>query len=516
MPRSEKERLNAPLRDIISESGLFGELLPFDEYHLIMAQTDVLEGIHEKPAVKLAFYRNPPFGASYAIGAGISAFLAKLDSFSYKRIVPYLKEKGYRREFIEYAQSRDKLIADVYSVPENSVVFPLEPIMILETNLIDARLLEGIVLSEINFATLAATKWHRIKNAALKCPVMEFGRRRAQNSLKASLYSYMAGIGATSNCEANAVFGIPSSGTMGHEYVQSFPSEFDAFDRWLEHNPLKPCLLIDTLNTLESGLINACRAFKAHRERLKAAGGWKKIGFRIDSGDLAYLAAVCYNRMASELGTEDISVVLSNDLDENSIESILTQLSMAGEGRVIEHLSFGLGTKGVTAWGEPALGGVCKMSEIDGSYILKISNNNAKTTIPGNLRSALITDEKGAYLTTLIYFKSENPVDIKICFHPDDDSKFLHIDKPGYGVIPKQFPLYSSDGEQSRFIGEYSGQSLNDIRSNSESVLKTLDWSYKRLTNPHRAKVSLSPAVFEVRRRMIRGNLISMPEAGSE
>lgn len=509
---SEEERLNAPLRDIISECPAFNELLPFDEYHLVMAQTDVLEGIHEKPAVKLAFYRTPPFGASYVIGAGISAFLAKLNSFSYRRIVPYLKEKGYRREFIEYAESRDKIIADVYSVPENSVVFPLEPIIILETNLIDARLLEGIVLSEINFATLAATKWHRIKNAALKCPIMEFGRRRAQNALKASLYSYMAGIGATSNCEANAIFGIPSSGTMGHEYVQSFLSEYDAFDRWLKHNPLKPCLLIDTLNTLESGIINACRAFNAHREHLMAAGGWKKIGFRIDSGDLAYLAAVCYNRMARELGTEDISVVLSNDLDENSIESILSQLFLAGEHKVIERLSFGLGTKGVTAWGEPALGGVCKMSEMGGSYILKISNNNSKTTIPGNLRSALITDEKGSYLTTLIYFKNEDPKNIKICFHPDDDSKFLHLDRQGYGVIQKQFPIYSSDGLQSRFIGKYASQSLNDIRLNSENTLKALDWSYKRLTNSHRAKVSLSPAVFEVRRKMIRGNIISLSE----
>lgn len=502
---------NVSLHSVIKESGLFYEMLPFDEYHLTMAQTDVLLGVHEKPAVKLMFYRRPPFGGSYIITAGIAAFLAKLESFSYKQIVPYLKAKGYSKSFIDYVESRDKIIVDVYSIPENSVAFPDEPIVILETNLIDARLLEGIILSEVNFASLVATKWHRIKNAAQKCPVMEFGRRRAQNSLKASLYSYMAGIGATSNCEANAVFGIPSSGTMGHEYIQSFPSEFEAFDLWLEHNPSKPCLLIDTINTVESGLVNACKAFAKHKERLLQHGYWNKIGFRIDSGDLAYLAAVCYNRMAEYLGTNDIAVVLSNDLDESSIESILAQLSFAGEKKVIEHLSFGLGTKGVTGWGEPALGGVCKISEMDGKYILKISNNNAKTTIPGNLRSALVTDEYGGYVTTLIYFKDEDLEDINLCYHPHYESKFLAINNPDYKITPRQFLFYSSNGTESSFIGEYSNLSLNEIRNNHDEALKSLDWSYKRVNTPHRAKVSLSPKVFEVRRKMISDSLISMP-----
>lgn len=508
----EGEKLNTPLRVVINEKNLFSELLPFDEYHLVMAQSDVIADMQSMPAIKTYFYRTPPFGNSYIIFAGLSSLLNKLDNFDYKKILPYLKEKGYDKRFIDYLQTRSKLKIKIHSLPENSPAFPNEPIVVIETILVDARIIEGIVLAELNFASLCATKWHRIKNTTAGRPVMEFGRRRAQNSLKASLYSYMAGVDSTSNCEANDIFGIPSSGTMGHEYVQSFSSELEAFDKWLEYNPTRPCLLLDTLSTFESGLPNAVTAFKKHKEKLIKLGFWDKISFRIDSGDLAYLGLTSYNKMVKELGTANIGIVLSNDLDEHSVASILLQFTAAGATSVIERLAFGIGTKGVTGWDEPALGGVCKLSELDGNYILKISNNIDKTTLPGNLRSALIIDGDGQYVTTLIYFHNEDVSAVNKFMHFYDDTKFIPNGGGFSTISPRQQQVYFSDGISGNFIGECPSLSLKAIRAYGKTDLDTLDWSYKRAVNSHIAKVSLSPKVFEVRKAMVRERLMLKPE----
>lgn len=507
----ESRLLNTPLKDIFLKEKVFDELLPFDEYHLVMAQSDFLLNIHNKSAVKTYFYRTAPFGSSYILTAGLSAFLAKVDNFSYKQIISYLENKGYKKEYIDYLKTRDKISVKIYSLPENSVAFPNEPIIILETTLHDARILEGILLSEMNFASLVSTKWHRIQKAAMNCSVMEFGRRRAQNSLKASLYSYMAGVAGTSNCEANHFFGIPSSGTMGHEFIQSFETEYDSFDKWLEINPEKPLLLADTIDTLESGVENAIKVFKKHKDNLINAGSWNKIGIRIDSGDLAYIALQSYDRISKALDTKDVTIVLSNDLDEFSIQDIFTQLSQAGKEYVIKHISFGVGTKGATAWGDPALGGVCKITEIDNTYILKISNHNEKTTIPGNLRSSFVTDKNGEYITSLIHFYNEDYKSTSKFVHVFDDSKFMNNFAAKYDILGiRQHLVYVSDGIKSVFEGKYSSQSMMEIRENSKADLDMLDWSYKRIVKPHRAKVSLSDKVYEVKNYMRRNNLLQM------
>ena len=506
----ENRLLNTPLKDIFLKTKLFDELLPFDEYHLVMAQTDVLLNIHNKKAVKSYFYRTAPFGSSYIITAGLTAFLSKVENFSYRQIISYLENKGYKKEYIDYLKTRDKIAVKIYSLPENTVAFPNEPIIILETNLHDARILEGILLSEMNFASLVATKWHRIRNAACVCPIMEFGRRRAQNSLKASLYSYIAGINGTSNCEVNNIFGIPSSGTMGHEFIQSFSSEYDAFDKWLEINPDKPVLLIDTINTLESGLKNAVKAFLKHKNQMVLSNNWGRIGVRIDSGDLAYLAVQAYEQLSEQLETENVTIVLSNDLEENSIQDIFTQFNQAGKGHITKHISFGIGTKGATAWGDPALGGVCKISELENNYILKISNHNEKTTIPGNLRSAFVKDKNGEYITSLIYFHNEDYKKTGRFLHIFDDSKYM-VNSPSFTIgEPRQSLVYVSDGNVSSFEGKYSSQSLLEIRQNSKQDLECLDWSYKRIVKPHRAKVSLSEKVFNVKKYMTLNMLLQM------
>ena len=311
--------------------------------------------------------------------------------------------------------------------------------------------------------------------------------------------------------EANNLFGIPSSGTMGHEFIQSFDTEYTAFDKWLEINPEKPLLLADTIDTLESGVENAIKVFKKHKDNLINAGSWNKIGIRIDSGDLAYIALQSYDRISKALDTKDVTIVLSNDLDEFSIQDIFTQLSQAGKENIIKHISFGVGTKGATAWGDPALGGVCKITEIDNTYILKISNHNEKTTIPGNLRSSFVTDKNGEYITSLIHFYNEDYKSTSKFVHVFDDSKFMNNFAAKYDILGiRQHLVYVSDGIKSVFEGKYSSQSMMEIRENSKTDLDMLDWSYKRIVKPHRAKVSLSDKVYEVKNYMRRNNLLQM------
>lgn len=499
------------LISVFNRSCVLKEVLPFDEYHLIMAQSDFLANMHTLPAIKTYFYRQPPFEGSYIITAGLSAFLSKLDSFSFKQIVPFLEEHNYNKDFIAYIKKRDKLALKLYAISENSIAFPNEPIAIMETNLLDSRILEGLILCEMNFASLVATKWHRIKHAASGCKIMEFGRRRAQNALKASLYSYMVGIDSTSNCEAGNLFSIPVSGTMGHEYVQAFSSELDAFNKWLELNPERPCLLIDTIHTLDSGIQNAVASFKKNRKLLEERGSFSKIAVRIDSGDLAYLAIKAYSTLSTDLGTKEVTIVLSNDLDEYSISAIFSQINLAGYSNIIPHISFGIGTKGAVAWGEPALGGVCKMSEIDGRYILKISNNNGKTTLPGNIRSRLVLDKSLQFASCLIHLVGEDiSLEGKYC-HPDDVDKFLLAKNYSLTDI-RQKLAYVSDGVSSNVAKEFD-LPLAEIRKNLASSLDLLDWSYNRVDKPHRAKVSLSENLFSLRRRMILDRLSTLAKS---
>jgi len=503
--------LNRSLLSIIDEHDLFKEILPFDQYHLNMSQTDLLSGNYSSYAVKTYFYRIPPFGSSYTVTAGIISLINKINTFSYKTIVPYLERSNFHPEFINYAKTRDKLQVEVLAIDENSIAFPNEPILITRSNLIDSRLIEGLILSELNFASLVTTKWHRIKMVAKSAPISDFGRRRAQNALKSSLYSYYSRVNSTSNCDANYYFGIPLSGTMGHEFIQSYNSELEAFNDYLKYNVTTPILLIDTINTLESGVDNAIKAFKQAKQSLDKHGCWNKIGVRIDSGDLAYLSSVSYNKLSVALESKDINIILSNDLDEYKIESIINQLRSAGNNNLLEHIFFGVGTRAATAWDSPALGGVCKLSEFNNNYIIKISNNNIKTTIPGECRSVILTEPTGEYLTTLIYLKDEDLDSIDTCVHPNDSTKTMKIRAANFREkTSRQKIRYSSLDEKKIFIDPSVQVSLNDIQTNQLDVLNTLDWTYKRIFNPHVAKVSLSPKLFKLREYMIKNSLIKL------
>ena len=223
------------------------------------------------------------------------------------------------------------------------------------------------------------------------------------------------------------------------------------------------------------------------------------------------MALQSYERLSKALDTKDITIVLSNDLDEFSIQDIFTQLTQAGKEYIIKHISFGVGTKGATAWGDPALGGVCKITEINNTYILKISNHNEKTTIPGNLRSSFVIDKNGEYITSLIHFYNEDYKSTSKFVHVFDDSKFMNNSSSKYDILSvRQHLVYISDGKKSIFEGKYSCQSMLEIRENSKADLDMLDWSYKRIVKPHRAKVSLSDKVFEVKNYMRRNNLLQM------
>lgn len=266
----------------------------------------------------------------------------------------------------------------------------------------------------------------------------EFSRRRAQNDITTTLYAHLAGIDISSNAEIRRGADIPVSGSMGHEWIQSFGDEYEAFDRWLEINPDRPILLVDTISTLKSGVPNAIKAFKKHWNRIKEIGGIP--GIRNDSGDLAYLT-IEESRMLDEAGLFEVMIFETNDLDEYSIQSIKEQIlresyssnavipTNMSSNRILRKLVWACGTNPGTCSDQPSIGGVVKLTSIENDLgeekaVIKIAHDNPiKTSIPGSNRSAHVYTEDGELLCCLIYHKDEKVEKTEIAYHPDDKSK---------------------------------------------------------------------------------------------
>lgn len=488
------------------------QLLPWDDYYPRMAQTDFLCGRHLTKSSKSFFFRKAPFGGSYALLGGLTAFLRTLVDYRFNADVALaMEDMGYRKEFIKYLVEEFKQVkVDVYAPPEGSIILPNEPAVTLEGDLVSIRIAEGMLLEAVNYPTLAMTKWHRVCLSAAPGAVLEFARRRAQDPLRTSLYAHLAGVNVTSNAEIRRGFNIPVVGTMGHEWIQSFGDELEAFDKWLEHNPDRPVLLLDTRDTLKSGLPNAITAFKKHWERIMRAGG--KPGVRNDSGDLAYIT-VEERKTLDEAGLPGVSILETNDLDEYSIEDIKGQIKEHAPKAdldpetVISRIIWACGTKPGTCYDQPSLGGVAKLTSIQDSVlrekaVIKLARDNPiKTSIPGCNRSAFVWAGIEDLACCLIYNHKEDVYRIQKAVHPDDPSKFIDIRYCKFS--PRQICVYNHNNP---FDCPWT---LKDIRDNVKTQTDMLHWTVKRLSNPHTIKVSLSPSLQELRRHMIEmGNLI--------
>lgn len=350
-------------------------MLHTDLYQINMGETYWNDGIHEQIAVFDVYFRNMPFDGGYAVFAGLERVINYVKGFKFSETdMEYLKSLGYQDDYLAYLKDL-RFTGNIRSMQEGEICFNNEPLLRIEAPLIQAQLLETAILNIVNFQVLIATKASRIKQVVGDEIVMEFGTRRA-HEMDAAIWgtraAYIAGFDSTSNVRAGKLFGIPVSGTHAHAMVQAYDDEYIAFKKYAERH--KNCVfLVDTFHTLKSGVPNAIRVAQELGDKINF------VGIRLDSGDLAYLSKEA-RRMLDEAGFPDAKIFASNDLDEETI----TNLKLQGA----KITAWGIGTKLITAFDQPALGAVYKLVAIENKAgqledRIKISNNAEKVTTPG-------------------------------------------------------------------------------------------------------------------------------------
>ena len=451
-----------------------------DLYQINMAESYWADGIHNRKAVFEVYFRKLPFGNGYAVFAGLERILDYLKNFKLTDSdLAYLRDElGYEEDYLNYLKDL-RFTGDVYSMVEGELVFANEPILRIEAPLVQAQLIETAILNIVNFQTLIATKASRIKQVIKDEVGMEFGTRRAQE-MDAALWgaraSVIGGFEATSNVRAGKLFGIPVAGTHAHALVQAYKNDYDAFHAYARRH--KNCVfLVDTYNTLKSGVPTAIKVAKELGDKINF------VGIRLDSGDIAFLSKEA-RKMLDDAGFPNAKIVVSNDLDEYTI------INLKSQGARVD--MWGIGTKLITGYDQPALGAVYKMVAIENDQgeledTIKISGNAEKVTTPGLKNVYRIIDRKsgksqGDYIT----MADENPQAegrIKM-FHPvhtfiskyvtDFEAKNLHVKVVDKGEII------------------YENPTLEEMRQYAKDNLELLWDEYKRALNPEEYPVDLS------------------------
>ncbi|WP_116964437.1 nicotinate phosphoribosyltransferase [Fastidiosibacter lacustris] len=453
-----------------------------DFYQLTMAQCYFLEGRKFQTATFDYFFRKHPFNGGYAIFAGLQSLLEILDGFLFtEQDLIFLQRQGFNQHFLNYLQDFS-FQGDIYSFQEGDIVFPNQPILTVCANIIEAQIVETILLNVLNFQTLIATKASRIRQVAKDKRLLEFGLRRAQGpgGFFASRAAIIGGFDATSNVQASRVHNIPVAGTMAHSFIQSYENELEAFRQYAKSFPHNTTLLVDTYNTLKSGIPNAITVAKEMESQ-----GLRLKGIRLDSGDLAYLS----KKARHMLDTEDlqyVGITVSNQLDESVVKSLIEQDAPID--------SFGIGTSLAIGYPDAALDGVYKLAQIDDRLCIKISESITKTTLPGHKQVYRLLDHNNQfYGGDVITFFDEKS--ITQMHHPFEAFKHLNID----GIAKE--PLLHKVMQQGKVLSKQ--QDLNMIAQYCRQRLSQLPSEYKRTTNPHLYKVGMSDALKQKRDQLI-------------
>lgn len=464
-----------------------------DFYEFTMANGYFLEGRGEDIVYFDMFFRNIPDNGGYAICAGLEQVIEYFStlSFSEKDIEFLRSKKVFDERFLQYLKEF-KFECDVWAVPEGTPIFPGEPILTVRGPAIQAQLVETMILLTINHQSLIATKANRIVRAAEGRAVSEFGARRAQGYTGAVLgarAAYIAGCSGSSNVLTDILYGVPSSGTMAHSWVQIFDNEYDAFKSYAEHYPTNCVLLVDTFNVLKSGVPNAIRVFD---EVLKPMGH-RPVGIRIDSGDITYLSKKA-RKMLDDAGYPDCKIMASNSLDEYIIREIISQ------GAKID--AFGVGERLITSKSQPVFGGVYKLAAVEknGEIIpkIKISESVEKITTP---------HFKKIYR---IYSKETNKAiaDV-VTLHDEviDETKPYLLFDPIY-TWKKQTVENFEAVELRRKIFEkgkliYDVPTVEQAREYCAAEVERLWDEVKRFENPHRYYVDLSEKLWHLRNDLL-------------
>jgi len=459
-----------------------------DLYELTMLAGYLEEGVAEKRAVFDLYFRTNPFEGGYAVFAGLEAALDILEGlrFSEDELDYVIKSGLFRPRFIDFLRAF-RFRGRVLAPPEGTVVFANEPILTVEGTLAEAQFVETALLNCINFQTLVATKAARICHAAAGGEVFEFGLRRAQGrdgGLTASRAACVGGCGGTSNVLAGKLFGLPVRGTQAHSWVQAFPGELASFRAYADAYPDHTILLVDTYDTLGSGIPNAITVAGELRE-----SGHELRGIRIDSGDLAYLSREA-RRMLDEAGFPDAKIVVSNDMDEYVIESVRAE---GGRADV-----YGVGTRLVTCAGAGggALGGVYKLVELEGEPKLKVSGDVSKSTLPGKKQVYRLMNHEGGYIQDFVCLDGEEMRGGDTVYDPANP--LHHTTLPADAAVKELRGVVMSEG-----IRTVPPETVGDMAARCGSELSRLPSGCLRLINPHRYKVSISD-----RLKQLRGALI--------
>ena len=459
-----------------------------DLYELTMLAGYFEKGMHEKTAVFDLFFRKAPFQGGYAVFAGLETALAYLSELRFTDDeIGYLRSLSiFKPSFLEYLKTF-RFQGKVTSVPEGTVVFAREPLMTVEGPMAQAQLVETALLNIINFQTLVATKAARLVVAAEGGTIVEFGLRRAQGpdgGLSEVRGAYIGGVRSTSNVWAGKTFNIPVKGTHAHSWIMAFPDELSAFRAYAEVFPDSSILLVDTYDTLESGMKNAIIVAKELREK-----GHELLGVRLDSGDLAYLSRVA-REMLDKAGFPNVKILASNELDEFIIRSLRDQ------GGKID--IFGVGTRLATCQGEGggALGGVYKLVRFDDRPKLKVTSDITKSTIPDNKRLIRVINREGTFLMDIMCLENEAIRSGDIVYDPTNPAH--HKAVPENVQFEGIRTIVMDNGKilsTSPTLDEMADRSREQIRHLPEGVL--------RLENPHIYKVSMSQKLHDERTWLI-------------
>lgn len=466
-----------------------------DLYQLTMAYAYWKEGLAEKESVFNLFFRENPFGGGYTISCGLSYVIDFLEQFKFTsedlNFIRTLQNQDgsrmFEEPFIDYLGSME-FCCSLDAIPEGRVVFPHEPLIRVRGPIIQGQLIESALLNMINYQSLVATKAARIKEAAKGEQILEFGLRRAQGidgAISASRAAYIGGCTSTSNVLAGRLFGIPVSGTHAHSWVMAFDSELDAFNSYAKALPDNCIFLIDTYDTLQ-GVRNAIEVGKSLR-----ACGKSLIGVRIDSGDLAYFSSKV-REILDNNGFQKTQIVATNNLDENIVASLKEQEAPID--------IWGVGTKLVTAFDQPALGGVYKLSAIkqgeNWNYKIKLSEQAIKVNNPG-IQQVRRFSSNGFFVADMIYdINSEIGTDHTMV-DPIDHTRRKEVSSKNMNYEDILEPIFKSG----KLL--YQVPDIHTIQKRVRNEMSCLDKSIKRLVNPHNYSVGLEKSLFDHKTELI-------------
>lgn len=467
-----------------------------DYYEFTMANGYLDNNMEDKIAYFDMFFRLIPDDGGFAIMAGVEQLIDYLRTLSFnEKDIEYFKSKKiFGEKFLDYLRNF-KFTCDVWAIPEGTPIFPREPIVVVRGPVVQAQLVETMILLTINHQSLIATKANRIVRAADGKDVIEFGSRRAQGynaAIQGARAAYIGGCVGTANTIVDRDFGIPALGTMAHSWVQMFPTELDAFRAYAKTYPHSCTLLVDTYNTLQTGIPNAIKVF----DEDVVPKGFRPKGIRIDSGDFAYLSKES-RKMLDEAGYSDVKIMASSGLDEFIIKDLLTQ------GAQID--LFGVGERLITAQSQPVFGGVYKLVAIEDNGVMepkiKVSNNVEKITTPGFKQVYRFYDkETNIPLADVITLHDEKvpekgPYEI---FHPLFTWKRKILDN--YYVKPLLVKLF----EKGKCV--YDCPDVHEIRDFCNAEVGNLWDEIKRFERPHEYFVDLSEDLWNTKDTLLKSH----------